>query len=189
MPADRPAPRPAPSAPRPAPRRREVLRLPAPAPAAAYHHLAGTLATLEGAVRHGLAGSAFIPAEWEAVAQVEAVPAKEKLTLRLDGDVVRFFRLMGTGWQTQANRVLRAFMLARLSGVVRGAEAVQHGPTALERYLAEGAAVVEALQARNERAAAGQDTAAEDLRLTRRMRALEALAEEAGVPEEERLRM
>ena len=39
------------------------------------------------------------------------------------------------------------------------------------------------------RAADGQKTGADDLKIERRLRALEDLAEEIGVPEEDRLRM
>lgn len=57
------------------------------------------------------------------------MPKKTKLTLRLDADVVAFFRTMGMGHLTRMNAVLRAFMLARLAGVVAGPESVDYAPT------------------------------------------------------------
>ncbi|MFN3970344.1 MAG: BrnA antitoxin family protein [Gemmobacter sp.] len=163
-------------------------RPPAPKPAAHYHYLAETLRDLEGALRHGLAGSAFVPEEWEAVAQGVPEPGKEKLTLRVDADVIRFFRLMGRGYLTQMNAVLRAFMHARLAGVVRGPEAVDYAPTPMERYVIEGRSVIEAMARRNMVAARGGETGAADLVIARRLAALEELADEAGVPEEDRMR-
>lgn len=49
---------------------------------------------------------------------------KLAVSLRLDADVLRFFRGFGGGYQTRINEVLKAFMQAR-----GGAEAIAH-PTA-----------------------------------------------------------
>ena len=38
---------------------------------------------------------------------------KEKVTLRLDADVVDFFRADGAGWQTRLNSVLRSAIAKR----------------------------------------------------------------------------
>lgn len=46
---------------------------------------------------------------------------KLAVSLRLDADVLRFFRGFGAGYQTRINEVLKAFMQAR-----GGAEAVGH---------------------------------------------------------------
>jgi hypothetical protein len=164
------------------------MPMPAPKPAAHYHYLAETLRDLEGALRHGLTGSAFVPADWQAVAQGVPEPGKEKLTLRVDADVIRFFRLMGRGYLTQMNAVLRAFMHARLAGVVKGPEGVDYAPTPVERYVAEGRSIIEAVAQRNMAAARGGETGAADLTIARRMAALEALADEIGLAEEDRMR-
>jgi uncharacterized protein (DUF4415 family) len=37
-------------------------------------------------------------------------PAKEQVTLRLDEDVLRWFRARGKGYQTQINALLRAYV-------------------------------------------------------------------------------
>ncbi len=47
---------------------------------------------------------------------------RQRVTLALDADVVRFFRSMGKGYQPRMNRVLRAFMHDRLAGLVAGPE-------------------------------------------------------------------
>lgn len=154
-----------------------------------YHHMATTLRDLEADLRWGMVDSARIPPEWHAIAQEVPVPRKVAVTLRLDEDVAKFFRAMGAGHLPRMNAVLRAFMHARLAGVVKGAEAVEYGPTPVERYLVEAASIIEALSRRNLMAARGDNTGAEDLKIQRRLRALEVLAEEIGVPEEDRLRM
>lgn len=41
------------------------------------------------------------------------VEAKEQITLRIDADVLRWFRSQGKGYQTQINALLRAYMEMR----------------------------------------------------------------------------
>lgn len=50
-----------------------------------------------------------------AVARVGLKPAraKEQVTLRLDSDVLTWFRSQGRGYQTQINALLRAYMKAK----------------------------------------------------------------------------
>ena len=42
-----------------------------------------------------------------------SAPPKEQVTLRLDVDVLKWFRSQGQGYQTQINALLRAYMEAR----------------------------------------------------------------------------
>lgn len=93
-----------------------------PATKTAYHHLAQTLRDLETDLRWGLEGSPRIPADWHRIAQEVGPPPKQRVTLRLDADVLQFFRSMGGGHLTRMNAVLRAFMLARLAEVVKAAD-------------------------------------------------------------------
>lgn len=104
---------------------------------AAFHHLAGVMRGLEADLRWGLQGSERIPAAWHQIAAEEAVPYKSKVTLRLDDDVLRFFRAMGAGYLTRINAVLRVFMLARLAGVVQGAAEIDYGQDLRAEYLRE----------------------------------------------------
>lgn len=41
---------------------------------------------------------------------LKVLPPKESLTLRLDADVLKWFRSQGKGYQTQINALLRAYM-------------------------------------------------------------------------------
>jgi hypothetical protein len=162
--------------------------LPALKPAAHYHFLAETLKTLEGSVRHGLQGGNFIPAEWHEVALRAPAPEKTHITLRLDADVLRFFQLLGRGYRTDMNRVLRAFMHARLAGVLKGPEDQDHGPTPAERYAMLAHGLLEKMRRTNLRKAAGLDTRPEELEEDRDWRELDRLADEIGLPQADRLR-
>lgn len=54
-----------------------------------------------------------IPAEWHRLETTAPVrPLKTPVTIRLDADLVRWFRGLGRGHQTRMNAVLRAYMLA-----------------------------------------------------------------------------
>lgn len=75
-----------------------------------------------------------IPAEWHEIAQAAPRAAKVKVNLALDGDVVKFFRSMGTGYGPRINEVLRSYMHARLAGVIRGAETIAHYREREEAY-------------------------------------------------------
>jgi uncharacterized protein (DUF4415 family) len=41
---------------------------------------------------------------------LKPVPPKEQITLRIDADVLQWFRARGAGYQTQINALLRAYM-------------------------------------------------------------------------------
>jgi uncharacterized protein (DUF4415 family) len=43
---------------------------------------------------------------------LKPVPRKEQLTLRIDSDVLEWFRKQGQGYQTKINALLRAYMEA-----------------------------------------------------------------------------
>ncbi|KEJ88858.1 hypothetical protein DSW25_14535 [Sulfitobacter donghicola DSW-25 = KCTC 12864 = JCM 14565] len=49
--------------------------------------------------------------------------AKTRVTLRLEEDVVKFFRKMGPGYQQRMNDVLSAWMHGRLAGLIDGPDA------------------------------------------------------------------
>lgn len=55
----------------------------------------------------------FDDADFWATAEVVLPAPKLQITLRLDGDVVRFFKEQGSGYQTRMNAVLRTYMEQR----------------------------------------------------------------------------
>ncbi len=50
---------------------------------------------------HGVADDWYLRARF--------VPAKQPISIRLDADLLEFFRAQGPGWQTRINAVLRAY--------------------------------------------------------------------------------
>ena len=132
---------------------------------ASYHHLAETLTALEAALNDGLTGGGFIPDEWAEVAREAPQPPRERLSLRLDADVIRFFRLMGANYQGRINQVLRAFMLARLAKVVPGPEDIRYQPSRRERYERDAAEFIRQIMLQNQRMAQGRKCQREELKL------------------------
>ncbi len=61
-----------------------------------------------------------LPADWNALDHWHPVePAKERVTIRLDADMVRWFRKMGPGYGRRINMVLRVYWTALLSGAIK----------------------------------------------------------------------
>ena len=48
----------------------------------------------------------------------QPLPRKKQLTLRIDGDVVDWYKSQGRGYQTRINSLLRAYMLEHLQSRV-----------------------------------------------------------------------
>ena len=109
------------------------------------------------------------------------------MTLRVDEDVVRFFKAMGRGHLTRMNAVLRAFMQARLAGVVKGPEDVEYQPTGHESYLVESVALIERINLRNAHSRNGQGTVDQDVEIDRGMARLKAMADELGLGPQDRI--
>jgi uncharacterized protein (DUF4415 family) len=81
---------------------------------------------LEWDLHNTIEATGRIPEEWHEIAQRTPRAAREKVTLRLEGDVLKFFRSMGPDYGPRINDVLRSYMHARLAGVIRGAETLAH---------------------------------------------------------------
>ena len=75
-----------------------------------------------------VAQSGLIPEEWHEIARERGEQPQEKVTIALEADVVKFFRATGAGYPRRMADVLRAFMHARLSGLLTGAEGVSYAP-------------------------------------------------------------
>ena len=54
-----------------------------------------------------------LPEGWESTVVIGLPPGKDAVKLRIDRDVLAWFRGSGKGYQTRINSVLRAFMKAR----------------------------------------------------------------------------
>ena len=60
---------------------------------------------------------ADLPADFWDDAEVVTPPPKEAISLRVDQDVLAWFRAGGPGYQTRMNAVLRSYMQARQDSV------------------------------------------------------------------------
>ncbi len=87
-----------------------------------YHYMADAMRRLEWDLHHTIEATGRIPLEWHQIAQEPVRQGAERVAIRLDRDVLRFFRSMGPGYGPRINLVLRTYMHARLAGVIRGAE-------------------------------------------------------------------
>lgn len=65
---------------------------------------------IAAAVRDDPDAAPLLDDDWFDKAHVVAPPAKAPINIRLDQDVLDFFRAEGTGYQTRINSVLRAYM-------------------------------------------------------------------------------
>jgi uncharacterized protein (DUF4415 family) len=56
----------------------------------------------------------FLDEDWfEAATFVSPSAKKERISIRLDGDILEFFRSQGRGYQSRINKVLREYMTVR----------------------------------------------------------------------------
>lgn len=62
-----------------------------------------------------------LPDYWSGLDWEASVPRhKTRVTLRLDADMVRWFRALGPGYQVRMNRVLRIYWMALMAGYIKG---------------------------------------------------------------------
>lgn len=71
-------------------------------------------ATTAGEIdRHAAEDDSLLPEGWEDTAIVGLPTRKEHINIRIDADVLRWFKNAGRGYQTRINNVLRAFVESR----------------------------------------------------------------------------
>ncbi|MBI1169772.1 hypothetical protein GC209_00070 [bacterium] len=87
-----------------------------------YHYMSDVMKRLEWDLHNTIELTDRIPEEWHEIAAETPSAAGLRVNLRLDADVVRFFKSMGEGYGPRINRVLKSYMHARLAGVIKGAE-------------------------------------------------------------------
>jgi len=63
-----------------------------------------------------------LPEGWESTIMLGLPPRKRDVHIRLDGDVLDWFRAHGKGYQTRINAVLRAFVQSRKQAELSEAE-------------------------------------------------------------------
>ena len=99
-----------------------------------YSYMMDAMQRLEWDLHHHIEATSRIPFEWHEIAKRRGPQPKVKVTMRLDTDVLRFFKSMGAGHLPRMNEVLVSYMQARLAGVIRGAETIDHFRHAEENF-------------------------------------------------------
>jgi uncharacterized protein (DUF4415 family) len=69
--------------------------------------------TEEEIERQAVEDGTLLPDGWEANVIIGLPERKEHINLRVDADVLRWFKATGKGYQTRMNNVLRAFVQSR----------------------------------------------------------------------------
>lgn len=87
-----------------------------------YAYMSDVMRRLEWDLHHTIADTGRIPPEWHEIAKDRPETKRVKVNLRLETDVMRFFRSMGPDHGARINAVLKSYVHARLAGVIQGAE-------------------------------------------------------------------
>jgi len=85
-------------------------------------------ATPDSAIRFTKDAPRTAPEDWAEAAAHRGLPVpvrKEQIALRVDADVLAWFRAQGAGWQTRMNEVLKAYRAA-----MARKERAEHRPAA-----------------------------------------------------------
>ena len=84
-------------------------------------YMMDAMAQTEYDILHGLYTTGRLPDEWHEIAyETGRRKALSKVTIRLETDVVKFFKALGPGYQEKINRVLASFVHARLARMIGG---------------------------------------------------------------------
>lgn len=88
-----------------------------------FNYFMDLMKQIEWDLHHELLDGRRVPTEWHRIARGKPRQAKTRLTIRLEEDVVKFFRKMGPGYQQRMNDVLSAWMHGRLAALIDGPDA------------------------------------------------------------------
>lgn len=91
-----------------------------------YHYMADAMRMLEWDLHQRIMADLRIPFEWHEIAREKGRSPKCRVTIRLDEEIVRFFKSTGTDWQGRVNRVLSVWVHARLAGLLEGGETMDY---------------------------------------------------------------
>ncbi len=91
-----------------------------------YHYMADAMRRLEHDLHNAIHMTGKIPLGWHEIAKTRSRGRTRRVTLRLEEDVIRFFKSMGEGYGPRMNEVLRVWMHGRLAGVIGGAETTDY---------------------------------------------------------------
>ena len=83
------------------------------------NHLIAAMRRFEWDMHMQVGRAGRIPPEWQEIWQ-DRRPEREHVTARIDRDVMKMLRSMGPNVGGRINDILRAFVHARLSGLIEG---------------------------------------------------------------------
>jgi len=77
-----------------------------------------------------------LPEDWAHVDRLPVEPSKTRVTIRLDTEMVLFFKKLGPGYQTRINLILRIYYDALMAGKIRANSEIEtFGPDYLKKLL------------------------------------------------------
>lgn len=88
-----------------------------------FRYFTDVMAQIEWDLHDEVLAKGRIPRDWHEIAKRRGKREKVRLTLRVEEDVVKFFRATGRGYQERMNDVLRAWMHGRIAGMIEGPDA------------------------------------------------------------------
>jgi uncharacterized protein (DUF4415 family) len=91
-----------------------------------YTYMSDVMRRLEWDLHNTIEMTGRIPEAWHQIARATPEAAGVKVNLRLEADVVKFFKSMGEGYGPRISAVLKSYMHARLAVVIKGAETLAH---------------------------------------------------------------
>ena len=110
------------------------LKKQTPRQRAQFGYMIDVMQRLEWDLHNTIEMTSRIPEEWHDIAARRPVVKATRINLRLEEDVVTFFKSMGKGYGPRINDVLKSYMHARLAGVIQGAETTNHYKKRLETH-------------------------------------------------------
>jgi uncharacterized protein (DUF4415 family) len=87
-----------------------------------YYFMQVAQKRVEWAIANTLWKGWGLPAEWNDIGLCSRDGRREKVTLYLDANVMKFFRAMGKGFHARIDDVLKIWMYGRLAGLIHGPE-------------------------------------------------------------------
>ena len=89
-----------------------------------HYYMGDAMRRLEWDLHNAVFEARRIPKDWCEIAARNDT-SRTRVTMRVDDDVLKFFRSMGPGYQARINDVLRVFMHAKLAGLIHGEETIE----------------------------------------------------------------
>ena len=88
-----------------------------------HHYLVDAMARIDYDLHNRIYIHRRVPSDWIRIA-TSPTARKKRVTIRVDEDVLKFFRSLGPDYGPRMNDVLKSFMQARLMGLLHGDETI-----------------------------------------------------------------